>query len=57
MAATAIASARERSPQFPIVAIIDPSNEASIALALKLGLQQIPGGGVPKAYEVYCIYR
>lgn len=53
MAATAIASARERSPQLPIVAIIDPSNEASIALALKLGLQDVPGAGMPNDHEMY----
>ncbi|MHB2250983.1 GNAT family N-acetyltransferase [Corynebacterium aurimucosum] len=52
-AAAAIASARERFPQLPIVAIIDPTNEASIALALKLGLQHVPGAGVPEDYEVY----
>lgn len=52
-AAAAIASARERFPQLPVVAIIDPTNEASIALALKLGLQHVPGAGVPDDYEVY----
>lgn len=52
-AAAAIASARERFPQLPIVAIIDPSNQASIGLALKLGLQRVPGAGVPGDYEVY----
>ncbi|GAA1470877.1 hypothetical protein GCM10009604_03060 [Corynebacterium aurimucosum] len=52
-AAAAIASARERFPQLPIVAIIDSTNEASIALALKLGLQHVPGAGVPGDYEVY----
>ncbi|HCT9180576.1 TPA: GNAT family N-acetyltransferase [Corynebacterium aurimucosum] len=52
-AAAAIASARERFPQLPVVAIIDPINEASIALALKLGLQHVPGAGVPDDYEVY----
>lgn len=51
--AAAIASARERFPQLPIVAIIDPTNEASIGLALKLGLQHVPGAGVPDDYEVY----
>ncbi|MBE7339834.1 AAA family ATPase [Corynebacterium aurimucosum] len=35
------------------VAIIDPTNEASIALALKLGLRHVPGAGVPDDYEVY----
>lgn len=52
-AAAAIASARERFPQLPVVAIIDPTNKASIALALKLGLQHVPGAGVPDDYEVY----
>lgn len=52
-AAAAIASARERFPQLPVVAIIDPTNEASIALALKLGLEHVPGAGVPDDYEVY----
>ena len=52
-AAAAIASARERFPQLPIVAIIDPSNQASIGLALKLGLQHVPEAGVPGDYEVY----
>lgn len=52
-AAAAIASARERFPQLPVVAIIDPTNEASIALALKLGLQHVPGAGVADDYEVY----
>lgn len=52
-AAAAIASARKRFPQLPVVAIIDPTNEASIALALKLGLQHVPGAGVPDDYEVY----
>ncbi|MBU5654584.1 MAG: GNAT family N-acetyltransferase [Corynebacterium aurimucosum] len=52
-AAAAIASARERFPQLPIVAIIDPSNEASIGLAFKLGLQHVPGAGVADDYEVY----
>ena len=52
-AAAAIASARVRFPQLPVVAIIDPTNEASIALALKLGLQHVPGAGVPNDYEVY----
>ncbi len=52
-AAAAIASARERFPHLPVVAIIDPTNEASIALALKLGLQRIPDAGVPDDYEVY----
>lgn len=52
-AAAAIASARERFPQLPVVAIIDPANEASIALALKLGLRHVPGAGVPNDYEVY----
>lgn len=52
-AAAAITSARERFPQLPVVAIIDPTNEASIALALKLGLQHVPGAGVPNDYEVY----
>lgn len=52
-AAAAIANARERFPQLPVVAIIDPINEASIALALKLGLQHVPGAGVPNDYEVY----
>ncbi|MCG7261494.1 GNAT family N-acetyltransferase [Corynebacterium aurimucosum] len=52
-AAAAIASARERFPQLPVIAIIDPTNEASIALALKLGLQHVPGAGVPDDYEVY----
>ena len=52
-ATAAIASARERFPQLPVVAIIDPTNEASIALALKLGLQHVPGAGVPNDYEVY----
>ena len=52
-AAAAIASARECFPQLPIVAIIDPTNEASIALALKLGLQRVPDAGVPDDYEVY----
>lgn len=52
-ATAAIANARERFPQLPVVAIIDPTNEASIALALKLGLQHVPGAGVPNDYEVY----
>lgn len=52
-AAAAIASARERFPQLPVVAIIDPSNEASIGLAFKLGLQHVPGASVPDDYEVY----
>lgn len=52
-AAAAIASARERFPQLPVIAIIDPTNEASIALALKLGLQHVPGAGVQDDYEVY----
>ena len=52
-AAAAIASARERFPQLPVLAIIDPTNKASIALALKLGLQHVPGAGVPNDYEVY----
>lgn len=52
-AAAAIASARKRFLQLPVVAIIDPTNEASIALALKLGLQHVPGAGVPDDYEVY----
>ncbi|HIX80130.1 MAG TPA: GNAT family N-acetyltransferase [Candidatus Corynebacterium faecipullorum] len=52
-AAAAIASARERFPQLTVVAIINPTNEASIALALKLGLQHVPGAGVPDDYEVY----
>ncbi|WP_412099299.1 GNAT family N-acetyltransferase [Corynebacterium aurimucosum] len=52
-AAAAIASARERFPQLPVVAIIDPTNEASIALALKLGLHRVPDAGVPDDYEVY----
>lgn len=52
-AAAAIASACKRFPQLPVVAIIDPTNEASIALALKLGLQHVPGAGVPDDYEVY----
>lgn len=52
-AGAAIASARERFPQLPVVAIIDPTNEASIALALKLGLRHVPGAGVPGDYEVY----
>ena len=52
-AAAAIASARERFAQLPVVAIIDPTNEASIALALKLGLRHVPGAGVPDDYEVY----
>ena len=52
-AAAAIASARGRFPQLPVVAIIDPTSEASIALALKLGLQHVPGAGVPDDYEVY----
>lgn len=52
-AAAAIASARERFPQLPVVAIIDPTNEASIVLAVKLGLQHVPGAGVPNDYEVY----
>lgn len=52
-AAAAIASARERFPQLPVVAIIDPTNEASITLALKLGLQHVPGAGLPGDYEVY----
>ncbi|ACP32204.1 GNAT family N-acetyltransferase [Corynebacterium aurimucosum] len=52
-AAAAIASARERFPQLPVVAIIDPSNEASIGLAFKLGLQHVPGAGVADDYEVY----
>ena len=52
-AAAAIAKARERFPQLPVVAIIDPTNEASIALALKLGLRHVPGAGVPGDYEVY----
>lgn len=52
-AAAAITSARERFPQLPVVAIIDPTNEASIALALKLGLQHVRGAGVPNDYEVY----
>lgn len=52
-AAAAIASARERFPQLPVVAIIDPTNEASIVLAVKLGLQHVPGAGVPDDYEVY----
>ncbi|MFH6888880.1 GNAT family N-acetyltransferase [Corynebacterium aurimucosum] len=52
-AAAAIASARELFPQLPVVAIIDPTNSASIALALKLGLQHVPGAGVPDDYEVY----
>ena len=52
-ATAAIASARERFPQLPVVAIIDPTNEASIALALKLGLQRVPGAGEPNDYEVY----
>lgn len=52
-ATAAITSARERFPQLPVVAIIDPTNESSIALALKLGLQHVPGAGVPDDYEVY----
>ena len=52
-AAAAIGSARERFPQLPVVAIIDPTNEASIGLALKLGLRLAPGAGVPDDYEVY----
>ncbi|OFP26352.1 GNAT family N-acetyltransferase [Corynebacterium sp. HMSC068G04] len=52
-AAAAITSARKRFPRLPVVAIIDPTNEASIALALKLGLQHVPGAGVPGDYEVY----
>ena len=52
-AAAAIAKARERFPQLPVVAIIDPTNEASIGLALKLGLRLAPGAGVPDDYEVY----
>ena len=52
-AAAALASARERFPELPVVAIIDPTNEASIGLALKLGLQHVPGAGVPDDYEVY----
>lgn len=55
-AAAAIASARKRFPQLPVVAIIDPTNEASIALALKLGLQHVPGAGVPNDYEVYRLF-
>lgn len=51
-AAAVIASARERFPQLPVVAIIDPTNEASIVLALKLGLQRVPDAGVPDDYEV-----
>lgn len=52
-ASAAISSARERFPQLPVVAIIDPTNEASIALALKLGLQHVPSAGEPNDYEVY----
>ena len=52
-AAAAITNARERFPRLPVVAIIDPTNEASISLALKLGLQHVPGAGVPGDYEVY----
>lgn len=52
-ATAAIASARERFPELPVVAIIDPTNEASIALALKLGLQHVAGAGVPNDYETY----
>ncbi|MBC3179605.1 GNAT family N-acetyltransferase [Corynebacterium lujinxingii] len=52
-AAAAIASARERFPTLPIVAIIDPANQASIGLAVRLGLQHVPGAGFPDDYEVY----
>lgn len=52
-AAAAITSARKRFPQLPIVAIIDPSNQASVGLARKLGLHHVPGAGVPGDYEVY----
>ena len=52
-AAAAITNARECFPQLPVVAIIDSANEAPISLALKLGLQDVPGAGIPNDYEVY----
>ena len=52
-ASAAIANAQERFPQLPIIAIIDPTNEASIGLALRLGLHHVHGAGVPNDYEVY----
>ncbi len=52
-AAAAITNARERFPQLPVVAIIDSANEASISLALKLGLQDVPGASMLNDYEVY----
>ncbi|WP_246816582.1 GNAT family N-acetyltransferase [Corynebacterium sp. HMSC29G08] len=52
-AAAALASVRERFPELSVVAIIDPTNTASIGLALKLGLRHVPGAGVPHDYEVY----
>ncbi|OIR43736.1 GNAT family N-acetyltransferase [Corynebacterium sp. NML140438] len=52
-ASEAIANAQERFPQLPIIAIIDPTNEASIGLALRLGFQHVDGAGVPNDYDVY----
>ncbi|WP_296131878.1 GNAT family N-acetyltransferase [uncultured Corynebacterium sp.] len=52
-ATAALDDAHERFSDLPIVAIVDPTNEASIALAIRLGLHHVPGAGVAGDYEVY----
>ena len=52
-ASTALEWARDRHPQLPIVAIIDPANTASARLAEKLGLRLVPGAGEAGDHEVY----
>ncbi|MGP5116009.1 GNAT family N-acetyltransferase [Corynebacterium casei] len=49
----AIEWGREKCPDLPVVAIIDPANTASIRLAEKLGLTLDAGSGVPGDYDVY----
>lgn len=52
-ASAALEWARDRHPQLPIVAIIDPANTASARLAEILGLRLVPGAGEAGDHEVY----
>lgn len=52
-AGAAMRWAREQGFERPVVAIIDPSNEASARLAQILGLQRDSRGGVTGDYDVY----
>ena len=49
----AIEWGRKKRTDLPVVAIIDPTNTASIRLAEKLGFTLDAGSGVPRDYDVY----